>query len=100
MYSTAIPILPLEAVRPVQSLSAYTVQLYLYSPIGRTACTEPQCLYKDALYLLPLLMTGICWALYKQYVIASYLIMSGDQTPLGALGPTQPPKQCVPSLFP
>ena len=32
----AIPLLPLWAVRPVQSLSA---------------CTEPQCLYKGALYL-------------------------------------------------
>jgi hypothetical protein len=27
------------------------VELYLYSPMGRTACTEPQCLYKGALYL-------------------------------------------------
>jgi hypothetical protein len=27
------------------------VELYLYSPIGRTACAESQCLYKDALYL-------------------------------------------------
>ena len=45
-------------------------------------------------------MTGIRWAVYKQYVIASYLIMSGNQIPLGALGPTQLPNQCVPSLFP
>ena len=30
--STTIPLLPLWAVRPVQSLSACTVQLYLYSP--------------------------------------------------------------------
>ena len=30
----AIPLLPLLAVRPVQSLSAYTVELYLYSPNG------------------------------------------------------------------
>jgi hypothetical protein len=66
LYSTAIPLLPLLAVQPVQSLSACTVQLHLYSPygpyclyrasvpvqysytstpsIGRTACTEPQCL--------------------------------------------------------
>ena len=29
-----IPLLPLLAVRPVQSLSACTVQLYLYSPYG------------------------------------------------------------------
>ena len=32
LYSTAIPLLPLWAVRPVQSLSACTIQLYLYSP--------------------------------------------------------------------
>jgi hypothetical protein len=73
LYSRAIPLFPLWAVRPVQRLSACTVQLYLYSPyepyglyrasvpvqyrytstapMGRTACTEPQCLYKGALYL-------------------------------------------------
>ena len=34
LYSKAIPLLPLWAVRPVQSLSACTVQLYLYSPYG------------------------------------------------------------------
>ena len=72
LYSRAIPLLPLRAVRPVQSPSACTVELYLYSPygpyglyrasvpvqysytttppMGRTACTEPQCLYKGALY--------------------------------------------------
>jgi hypothetical protein len=32
LYSRAIPLLPLWAVRPVQSLSA--VELYLYSPYG------------------------------------------------------------------
>ena len=73
LYSIAIPLLPLWTVRPVQSLSACTVELYLYSPYGpyglcrasvpvqysytstppmdRTACAEPQCLYKGALYL-------------------------------------------------
>ena len=76
LYSIAIPLLPLWAVQPVQSLSACTVQLYLYSPygpyslyrasvpvqhsytstppIGRTACTEPQCLYSIAIPLLQL----------------------------------------------
>ena len=34
LYSRAIHLLPLWAVRPVQSLSACTVQLYLYSPYG------------------------------------------------------------------
>ena len=53
LYSTAIPLLPLWAVRPVQSLSACTVQLHLYSHYGRTACTEPQCLYSTAIPLLP-----------------------------------------------
>jgi hypothetical protein len=31
------------------------VELYLYSPMGRTACTEPQCLYKSALYYFEIL---------------------------------------------
>jgi hypothetical protein len=30
------------------------VELYLYSPLDRTACTEPQCLYSRAIPLLPL----------------------------------------------
>jgi hypothetical protein len=97
LYSRGIPLLPLWAVQPVQSLSACTrvhftftfgherVELYLYSPygpyslyrasvpvqvctlplplvmkelsytstpcMGRTTCTELQCLYKGALYL-------------------------------------------------
>jgi hypothetical protein len=34
LYSKAIPLLPLWAVRPVQSLSACTVELYLYSLYG------------------------------------------------------------------
>jgi len=34
LYSRAIPLLPLWAVRPVQSLSACIVELYLYSPYG------------------------------------------------------------------
>ena len=76
LYSTSIPLLPLWAVRPVQSLSACRVQLHFYSPyrpyglyrtsmpvqyictstppIGRTAYTDPQCLYNTAIPLLPL----------------------------------------------
>jgi hypothetical protein len=34
LYSRAIPLLSLWDVRPVQSLSACTVELYLYSPYG------------------------------------------------------------------
>jgi len=76
LHSRAIPLLPLWAIRPVQNLSACTIELYLYSPygpyglyrasvpvqqsytstppMGRTACTEPQCLYSRAIPLLPL----------------------------------------------
>ena len=34
-----------------QCLYNGALYLYLYSPMGRTACTEPQCLHKGALYL-------------------------------------------------
>ena len=73
--SRVISLLPVWSVRPVQSLSACTVQLYLYSPYGlyslyrasvpvqysytstppmdRTPCTDPQCLYSTAIRLLP-----------------------------------------------
>jgi hypothetical protein len=55
LYSRAVPLLPLWAVRTVQSLSACTVELYLYSPpMGRTDCTKSQCLYRRAIPLLPL----------------------------------------------
>jgi len=62
-----IPLLPLWAVRPVQSLSACTTVHFTFTytstpPIGRTDCTEPQCLYKGALYLYLYL-----YSLYRPY---------------------------------
>jgi len=63
LYSRAIPLLPLWAVWPVQSLSACKVELYLYSPMGRTAYTVqlylysphgPYGLYSRVIPLLPL----------------------------------------------
>ena len=73
--SRAIPLLPLWAIRHAQSLSACTVQLYLYSPyrpyglyrasvpvqysytstppMGHMACTELQCLYSTAILYSP-----------------------------------------------
>ena len=54
LYSTAIPLLPLWAVRFVQSLSACTVHLYFYSSYGPYGFTEYQCLYSTAIPLLPL----------------------------------------------
>ena len=86
LYNTAIPLLPSVPVQYSYTstpLSACTVQLYLYSPhylystaipplpsvpvqysytstppMGRTACTEPHCLYKGALYLFTFYITG------------------------------------------
>ena len=54
--SRAIPLLPLWAALPEQSLSACTRVHFTFTytstpPMGRTACTEPQCLYNGALYL-------------------------------------------------
>jgi len=54
----AIPLLPLWAVRPEQSLSACTRVHFTFTytsfPMGRTACTEPQCLHSTAIPLPPL----------------------------------------------
>ena len=36
---------------PSNAVGHERVELYLYSPMGRTACTEPRCLYEGALYL-------------------------------------------------
>jgi len=76
LYSIAVPLLPLWTVQPIHILSICTVYIYLYSPYGhyslyrtsvavqyscastspmdRTACSEPQCLYSIAIPLLPL----------------------------------------------
>ena len=102
LYSTAIPLLHLWAVRPVQSLSACKVQLYLYSPYGpyslyrasvpvqysytstppmdRTACTEPQCLYSSAIPLLPL------WAVQPVQSLSACTVQLYLYNPYGPYG--------------
>jgi hypothetical protein len=52
LYNRAIPLLPLWAVRPVQSLSACTVELYIYSPYGPYGLYRASVPVQDALYLL------------------------------------------------
>jgi len=90
LYSTAIPVLPLWAVPPVQSLSACTVQLYLYSPYGPYGHTEPQCLYSIAIPLLPYGPYG----LYRASVPVQY---SYTSTPsVGRTACTEP--QCLYSI--
>ena len=102
LYSTAIPLLPLWAVRPVQSLSACRVQLYLHSPygpyglyrtsvpvqysytptppMGRTACTEPQYLYSTAIPLLPL------WAVRPVQSLSACTVHLHVYSPYGPYG--------------
>jgi len=102
VYSIAITLLPLWFVRPVQSLSACTVQLYLYSPygpyglyrasvpvhysytftppMGRTACTEPQCLYNTAIPLLPL------WAVRPVHDLSACTVQLHLYSPYGPYG--------------
>ena len=84
--SRAIPLLPLWVVRPVQSLSACTRVHFNFTytstpPMGRTACTEPQCLYKGALYL--------------------YLYLSSHYGPYGLYRASVPVQRCtLPSPIP
>jgi len=102
LYSTAIPLGPLGTVRPVQSLSACTVQLYLYSPYGpyglyrtsvpvqysytstppmdHTACTEHQCLYSTAIPLLPL------WTMRPQQSLSACTVQLYLYSPYGPYG--------------
>jgi len=87
LYSRAIPLLPLWAVRPVQSLSACTVQLTSTPPMGCTACTEPQCLYSRAIPLLPYGPYG----LYRASVPVQYSYTSTP--PIGRTACTEP--QCL-----
>jgi hypothetical protein len=67
LYSRAISLLPLWAVRPVQSLSACTVELYLYSPYG------PHSLYRASVPLqgcTSLTFNGVEWSMKYVSVIS------------------------------
>jgi len=54
LCSTAITLLPLWTVQPVQNFSAVQYSYTSTPPMDRTASTEPQCLYSRAILLLPL----------------------------------------------
>jgi len=69
-----MPLLPLCAVRPVQSLSACTRVHFTFTctstpPMCRTACTVPQCLYNGAIYLYIYLYSPyVTYGLYRATV--------------------------------
>jgi len=136
LYSTAIPPLFLWTVLPLQLLSVCTVILYFYStdgphnlnsasvpvqyirnsppPMGRTACTEPQCLYSTSVPLLPLwaLLSvhslGVCRV--QQYFYYSYgpfclyrasvpILYSYNSYPLWTVRPVQSLSACTVQLY-
>jgi len=70
--SKFVPLLPLWAERPVQSLSACTDPQCLHRasvPVQiLIACTEPQCLYKGSLYLYFTLMSVTWLWLHRENV--------------------------------
>ena len=94
LYSTAIPLLPLCAVRPVQSLSACTRMNFTFTytstpPMDRTTCTEPQCLYKGALYRYLYLYSPYGpYGLYRASVSVQYSYTS--TTLMGRTACTEP----------
>ena len=45
---------------PSSAVGHERVELYLYPPVGRTACTGPQCLYKGDLYLVVSFVSKVC----------------------------------------
>ena len=81
LYSRAIPLLPLWAVRPVQSLSACTVELYLYFPY------EPYGLYSRAIPLLPL------WAVRPVQSLSACTVEHTSTPPMSRTACTEP--QCL-----
>ena len=111
LYSIAIPLLPLRAVRSLQRLGACTEELYLYSPygryglyrasvpvqysytssppMGRTACTEPQCLYSISYTSTPPMGRTACTEPQCLYSIAIPLL------PLRAVRPVQSLSACT-----
>ena len=127
LYSRAITLIPLRAVRPVQNLSACTVQLYLYSPYGpyglyrasvpvqysytstppmdRAACTETQCLYSRAIPLLPLWAVRTVQSLspctVELYLYSPQCLYSTaiPLLPLWAVRPAQSPSACTVQLY-
>ena len=102
--SRVIPLLPLWAVQPVQSISACTTVHFTFTytsntPMGRTASTEHQCLYKGAPLPLPIPLLPL-WAVRSvQSISAStrvhftFTFTYTSTPPMGRTACTEP--QCL-----
>jgi len=102
-----IPLLPLWAIRPEQSLSACTRVHFTFTytstpPIGRTACTEPQCMYNGALYLYLYLYSPYGpYGLYRASVPVQWctLPLPIPLLPLWVVRPVQSLSACTVQLY-
>ena len=125
--SLPIPLLPLWAVQPVQNLIACTTVHFKFtytstppigrtactqsqclyngaltftytstSPMGRTACTEPQCPYNGALYLYLYLYTPYGpYSLYPSACTTVHFTLPYTLLPLWAIQPVQSLSVCT-----
>ena len=78
--SRAIPLLPYG---PYSLYRASVPVQYSYTstaPMGRTACTEPQCLYSTAIPLLPL------WAVWPVQSLSTCTVQLNLYSPYGPYG--------------
>jgi len=102
-FPLPIPLLPLWVVRPVQSLSACTKVRFTYTstpPMGRTACTEPQCLYKGTLYLYLYLYSPYgSYGLYRASVPVLRFPLPIPLLPLWVVRPVQSLSACTRGHF-
>ena len=80
LYSRAIPLLPLWAVRPVQSLSACTVELYLYSPVWAVQQIESLRACTGVHFTLPFTFTMLFKLQLKDNPNSYLLLTSKDAT--------------------
>jgi len=98
--SRDIPLLPLWAVWPVQSLSACTTVQFIFTytstpPMCHMACTERQCLYNGALYLyLYLYSPYVLYGLYNS-ALYLYLYLYSPYVPYGLYRASVPLQGCT-----
>ena len=98
-----IRLIPLWTVQPVQSLIACTTVHFIFTytstpPMDCTACTEPQYLYNDALYLYLYLYSPYgLYGLYRASVPVQRCTLPLPILlfPLWAIRPVQSPSACT-----
>jgi hypothetical protein len=92
LYSRSIPLLPLWAVRPVQSLSACTLELYLYSPYGPYGLYRASVPVQGCTLPLPGAVTvswysSLWWALLEWLLEETVYMFGRKPIPLLHFGP-------------